>query len=66
MSSGKGVEAREGVGDSAVTMLHVDDDVVVTGKASNLSESRGEAEEKEAVECFSIVETGFEGAGRRR
>lgn len=55
------METREGVGDAAVAVLHVDDDEVVAGEAGDLGESWGEGEEEEAVEGFAIVEAGFEG-----
>lgn len=59
--SGEGVEAREGVGDAAVAVFHVDHHEVVAGEAGDLGDGGGEAEEEEAVEGFAIFETGFEG-----
>lgn len=37
---GEGVETRESVGDAAMAVLHVDDDEVVAGEASDLGEGR--------------------------
>lgn len=55
------MEAREGVGDATVAVLHVNDDKVVAGEARDLGKGGGEAEEEEAVEGLAIFETGFEG-----
>lgn len=60
---GQRVKAGECVGDAAGAVLHVDDDVVVSGEACDLGECRREAEEEEAVEGLAIMETGFEGFG---
>lgn len=68
------MEAREGVGDAAGAVFHVDDCEVVTGQAGDLGEGRGEAEEEYAVKSLAISEAGFEcfwdgggggGGGRR-
>lgn len=44
-----------------MTMFHIDDGEVVAGKSGDFSEGRGETEEENAVESFSIFQAGFEG-----
>lgn len=44
-------------------MFHVDHDEVIAGEASNLGEGWGKAEEEEAVEGLTAMETGFEALG---
>lgn len=51
------MENGKSVGDSAVAVLHVDDDEVVAGETGDLGERRGEGEKEEAVESFAIAET---------
>lgn len=54
------METRESVRDSAVAVLHVNDDKVVAGKSRDLGERRGEGEEEKAVEGVAITETGLQ------
>lgn len=60
MSGGEGAETGEGIGDSAVAVLHVDDDEIVAGETSDLGKSGGEGKEEETVEGFAIAETGLQ------
>lgn len=54
------METGESVGDSAVAVLHVDDDEVVARETGDLGERGGEREEEKAVEGFAIAETGLQ------
>ncbi|KAF1863341.1 hypothetical protein Lal_00031226 [Lupinus albus] len=60
VGSSERVEARERVGDTAIAMFHVDDDIVVASEASDLGEGGGEGEEEKAVEGVTVTEAGFE------
>lgn len=55
------MEAREGIGDTAVAMLHVDDGEVVAGETGDFRQSWRETEEENAVEGFAIFQASFEG-----
>lgn len=44
-------------------MFHVDHNEVIASEAGDLGEGWGKAEEEEAVEGFTAMETGFEALG---
>lgn len=55
------MKTRECIGDTSVTMFHIDDGEVVSGESSDLSEGWRETEKENAVKGFSIFQASFEG-----
>ena len=46
----------ESVGDATRTVFHVHDGEVIAGEASDLGNGRGETEEEDSIESFSVFE----------